>query len=242
MNELERIVREAAQLEAEGSDFLLATVVRVAGSSYRRPGARMLVAGDRWVSGCVSGGCLEGDVLLRGAHRCRAGAVVVTYDSATEDGEGWGVGLGCNGIVDVLLEHVRPGSRHEGLEFAKACFAAETEGVLVTVTQSAQVAVPVGARLAIGPGSDLPRPIVDPVLRAALECAARGAAGVVELADHRITALIERISPSPQLFLLGGGHDAAPLVSRAQSIGIRGTVIDRVISDRSRFLAADSVM
>jgi xanthine dehydrogenase accessory factor len=242
MNELERIVGEAAQLEAEGSDFLLATVVRVAGSSYRRPGARMLVAGDRWVSGCVSGGCLEGDVLLRGAHRCRAGAVVVTYDSATEDGEDWGVGLGCNGIVDVLLEHVRPGSRHEGLEFAKACFAAETEGVLVTVIQSAQVAVPVGARLAIGPASDLPRPIVDPVLRAAVECAARGAAGVVELADHRITALIERISPSPQLFLLGGGHDAAPLVSLAQSIGMRVTVIDRVIRDRSRFLAADRVI
>ena len=242
MNELERIVREAAQLEAEGSDFLLATVVRVAGSSYRRPGARMLVAGDRWVSGCVSGGCLEGDVLLRGAHRCRAGTVVVTYDSSTEDGEGWGVGLGCNGIVDVLLEHVRPGARHEGLEFAKTCFAAETEGVLVTVIRSAQVAVPVGARLAIGPASELPRPIVDPVVRAALEDVARGAPGVVELPDHRITALVERISPSPQLFVLGGGHDAAPLVSLAQSIGMRVTVIDRAIRERSRFLAADRVI
>src|SRR3954469_2587480 len=108
MNELERIAREASALAAES--YLLATVVRVAGSSYRRPGARMLVAGDRWVSGCVSGGCLEGDVMLRGAHRCRAGAVVVTYDSTTEDGEAWGVGLGCNGIVDVLLECVDAGA------------------------------------------------------------------------------------------------------------------------------------
>ena len=124
MNELERIVHEAARLEAEGAAFLLATVVRVAGSSYRRPGARMLVAGDRWVSGCVSGGCLEGDVLLRGAHRSRAGAVVVTYDSTTEDGEPWGVGLGCNGVVVVLLEHVAPGDGHDGLAFAQACFAA----------------------------------------------------------------------------------------------------------------------
>lgn len=86
MNELDRIVREAATLVTARSPFLLATVVRVSGSSYRRPGARMLVAGDRWLSGCVSGGCLEGAVMLRGEHRCRDGAVAVTYDSTTEDG------------------------------------------------------------------------------------------------------------------------------------------------------------
>src|SRR5947207_15440527 len=119
----------------------------------------MLVAGDRWVAGCVSGGCLEGDVMLRGAHRCRAGAVVVTYDSTTEDGEAWGVGLGCNGIVDVLLEHVEPGAQHEALAFARACFAAETAGALVTVIRSAHAAAPVGARLAVGPRSEVVRPI-----------------------------------------------------------------------------------
>jgi xanthine dehydrogenase accessory factor len=239
MNELERIVREAARLEAEGSAFLLATVVRVAGSSYRRPGARMLVAKDRWVSGCVSGGCLEGDVMLRGAQRCRGGAVVVTYDSATEDGAAWGAGLGCNGIVDLLLEYVEPGAQHQALAFAQACFAVETTGVLVTVIQSGHAAVPPGARLAIGPGSDLVRPIADPAIRQALERAAGGPAGVVALADHRVTALVERIAPSPQLFVLGSGHDAAPLVTLAQSIGMRVTVADRAIRERSRFLAAD---
>jgi xanthine dehydrogenase accessory factor len=86
MNELERIVREAATLTA--SPYLLATVVRVSGSSYRRPGARMLVAGDRWLAGCVSGGCLEGDVMLRGEHRCRDGAALVTYDSTGDDDDG----------------------------------------------------------------------------------------------------------------------------------------------------------
>ena len=242
MNELERIVREASRLEAEGSAFLLATVVRVAGSSYRRPGARMLVAGDRWLSGCVSGGCLEGDVMLRGAHRSRAGAVVVTYDSTAEEGEAWGVGLGCNGIVDVLLEHVEPGAQHEALAFAQACFAAETAGALVTVIRSAHVAVPVGARLAVGPRSELVRPIADPAIQRALERAARGAAGVVELAEHGITALVERIAPSPQLFVLGSAHDAVPIVTLAQSIGMRVTVADRAIRAGSRVLAADRVI
>ena len=239
MNELERIVREAARLDAEHAGYLLATVVRVVGSSYRRPGARMLVAGDRWVAGCVSGGCLEGDVMLRGVHRSRAGAVVVTYDSTTDEGEPWGVALGCNGIVDVLIEH---GRQNEALAFAHACFSAETAGVLVTVIRSGHVAVPVGARLAIGQGCELVSPIADPDIRRALEHAARGAAGVVELAELGIRALVERIAPSPQLFVLGSGHDAAPIVTLAQSIGMRVTVADRAIREGSRFLAADRVI
>ena len=242
MNELERIVREAARLETEGAAFLLATVVRVAGSSYRRPGARMLVAGDRWVSGCVSGGCLEGDVMLRGAHRSRDGAVVVTYDSTTEDGEPWGIGLGCNGVVDVLLEHVEPGARHDGLAFAQACFAAETVGTLVTVIRSGHPLVPVGARLALGPGSDRVGPINDAAARLAMAQAAREAAGVVELPGLDVTVLVESIAPSPQLFVLGSGHDAAPIVALAQSIGMRVTVADRAIREGSRFLAADRVI
>lgn len=238
MNELERITREAATLQAEGSEYLLATVVRVAGSSYRRPGARMLVAGERWLSGCVSGGCLEGDVMLRGAHRSRDGAVVVTYDSMTEDGESWGVGLGCNGIVDVLLEHVAPGAPHDALTFARACFRDEVAGTLVTVIRSTHAAAPVGARIALGPACELTRTVADPQLRHALEQVGRGPAGVIELAELGITVLVEAIAPSPQLFVLGSGHDAAPIVAIAQSIGMRVTVADRAIREASRFLTA----
>ncbi len=80
------------------------------------------------------------------------------------------------------------------------------------------------------------------MIQRALERAARGAAGVVELADHGITALVERIAPSPQLFVLGSGHDAAPIVTLAQSIGMRVTVADRAIREGSRFLSADRVI
>ncbi|AKF04379.1 XdhC family protein [Sandaracinus amylolyticus] len=231
MNELERIVAEASRID--GAPRLLATVVRVRGSSYRRPGARMLVAGDRWVSGCVSGGCLEGDVMLRGWHRCRGGPVVVTYDSTSDEGAPWGVGLGCDGVVDVLLE---PGDTNDALTFARACFAAETSGVLVTVIGGASV----GARVAIGPEITLARPVDDPALRAALVRAASGPPGVVEVGD--VTALVEVIAPSPQLFVLGSGHDVTPIVTAAQSAGFRVTVADRAIRERSRLLAADHVI
>jgi xanthine dehydrogenase accessory factor len=238
MNELERIAQETARLEARGSAYLLATVVRVEGSSYRRPGARMLVAEDRWLSGCVSGGCLEGDVLMRGVHRCRSGPAVVRYDS-TDDGS-VGAAPGCDGVVDVLLERVEAGASHAGLAFARACFDAGMPGTLVTVIHSRSAAVPVGARLALGPRSDLVRLNVPSSIRRAMLAAARGAPGIV--AEDGFAALVERIVPSPQLFVLGSAHDASPLVTLAQSIGMRVTVADCAIREPSRFLAADRVV
>jgi xanthine/CO dehydrogenase XdhC/CoxF family maturation factor len=82
-----------------GQERVIATVVDVIGSSYRRPGARLLVTRERRVAGAISGGCLEGDVLRRGFWRTEAGPAVVTYD-ASEDG----IGSGCNGVIRVLLE------------------------------------------------------------------------------------------------------------------------------------------
>ena len=98
MTEAARCVvgRAARRLRAEGQPFLVATVVGVRGSSYRRPGARLLIAGDRWITGSVSGGCLEGDLLRRGWwHTDGAAAALVTYDSTADDGDpGWARGSG----------------------------------------------------------------------------------------------------------------------------------------------------
>jgi xanthine dehydrogenase accessory factor len=238
MNELERIVREVARLESEASPYLLATVVRVSGSSYRRPGARMLISGDRWISGCVSGGCLESDVMMRGAHRCRSGPVVVHYDT-TDDGDAWG--LGCNGTVDLLLELVSPGRRNDALAFAQACFHAEVTGALATVIQSENGSVSVGTRVAIGARSDLVRVPAELAVRQAMEHAARGAAGVVELPRFGVAVLVERIAPSPQLFVLGSSHDSAPVVMLAQSAGMRVVLADRVLREE-RLFGADRVI
>jgi len=235
VNELERIVHEAGALARE---YLVATVVRVEGSSYRRPGARMLVAGDRWLAGCVSGGCLEGDVMLRGAHRCRDGPLVMTYDSTVEDDTAWSLGLGCNGIVDVLLEHVPAGATNDALVFAKACFAAETTGTLVTIIRSSRPGTAVGARLSFGPACELVQPIEDALLRRALEPIAQGPGGVLALDELGVTVLVETIAPSPQLFVLGSGHDVAPIVTLATSVGFRVTVADRAIREPSRLLGA----
>lgn len=104
MKELQAIVRE---LVGSAEPGVLATLVAVQGSSYRRPGARLLIRTDGSRVGSISGGCLEEDVLAR-ARRVAATHQPETavYDTTSENDLVWGVGLGCHGIVRVLIERL----------------------------------------------------------------------------------------------------------------------------------------
>jgi xanthine/CO dehydrogenase XdhC/CoxF family maturation factor len=107
MKELSAVVN--ALLASDGQPSVLATLVSVAGSSYRRPGARMLIRRNAPRIGSISGGCLEEDVLARATRVMESGkADVVVYDTTSENDLVWGVGLGCHGIVRVLLERLPP--------------------------------------------------------------------------------------------------------------------------------------
>ena len=107
MSELSAILAAARQAWAAGETPVLATVIATRGSSYRKPGARMLVTSQGWQAGSISGGCLEADVVRRAAWLVEQGTPVVrTYDTSA-DGE---VALGCGGEVDVLLEPFREDS------------------------------------------------------------------------------------------------------------------------------------
>src|SRR5439155_17080184 len=108
MQELRAVLEAAGRLAARGEDGVLATVVRVEGSTYRRPGARLLVGrGGAWVGG-VSGGCLEGDLVRKAWWRTADGPAVLAYDSTVDDDTIWQLGLGCNGVVHVLLDRLGP--------------------------------------------------------------------------------------------------------------------------------------
>jgi len=101
MKELQAIVGHLS-----GAGGVLATLVTVEGSSYRRPGARMLIDGELRI-GSISGGCLEEDLLERSKRvAAGGGAELVVYDTLADDDLLWGVGLGCHGVVRILLERV----------------------------------------------------------------------------------------------------------------------------------------
>src|SRR6187455_3066024 len=107
MKEIRDIIAAYRVAREQGKQASLATVVHVEGSSYRRPGARMLITGDGQLTGAISGGCLEGDALRKALlvmteKRSR----LVTYDTMDDDDAKFGVGLGCNGIIQVLIEPI----------------------------------------------------------------------------------------------------------------------------------------
>lgn len=103
MPELSRIL--AALTQAPGEPAALATLVRVEGSSYRRPGARLLLLNNGLRVGSISGGCLEDDVVLRAQRVLASGkSETAVYDTTSENDLVWGVGLGCQGVVHIFIE------------------------------------------------------------------------------------------------------------------------------------------
>lgn len=259
MSEVRALLRSAAALRREGKPALLATVAAVRGSSYRRPGARMLLAEDRWLAGSVSGGCLEGDVLRKGWWRTRDGApVLVTYDATASDDVRWGFGLGCDGVVEVLLErlggggHVAVASAVDPLRFIERCHEGQRRGVLATVFRSAVPGVPVGARMAIDAAGASETNGVEPWLRTALvdECSralaesSRASARKLVFDGEEVELLVEPVLPAPRLFVLGSGHDAVPVVDMARLVGWEVVLCDPNArgGTRERFAAADEVV
>src|SRR6186713_3236455 len=105
MKDFKTIVTEFRKIDFTNRKAALATVVQVRGSSYRSPGARMLITDDgKWV-GSISGGCLEGDALRQARQVMMDGVPLsVTYDTREESNQNLGISLGCNGVIDVLIE------------------------------------------------------------------------------------------------------------------------------------------
>ena len=239
MGELGDIVARARAAAQAGQAALLATLVSVRGSSYRRPGARLLIACDAVAAGAVSGGCLERDLVRRGWWRTQDGApALVTYDS-TDDDDGFGqrIGLGCNGLVDILVERVPDDWSQTALGFIDRCLAGEAVGRLATVFRSRAPALPPGAWLGL-----IGDQVWGPAAAAEeLVAAARDGAGAIVLRGGEVEALVEEIRPPPHLFVMGAGLDAVPLVALARSLGWRTTVWDPAarFETRSRFAEAD---
>ncbi|MCW3090063.1 MAG: XshC-Cox1 family protein [Ferruginibacter sp.] len=137
MKEIKAIVKAYNSIDTVNTSAALATVVRVEGSSYRRTGARMLVLDNGiWVGG-ISGGCLEGDALKRARlAMAKSVSTLITYDTTEEDAYQIGVGLGCNGIIDVLFTPLNFQDKNNPVEILKACISASRQThVLITVTR-----------------------------------------------------------------------------------------------------------
>ena len=245
MDELQSITDKLSGLPAE-SVCALATLVHVQGSSYRSVGARALALPDGDTVGMISGGCLEGDLLERAREVLADGrSRTVRYDSTAPEDALLGLGLGCNGVVDVLLERMAPADAVADGRYLPRIATARARGrrsVLATVYESAHEAE-VGARLAIADASEAThyghwrpelRAAVNADLARLLVAGSSHAAGY-EVDGAPVRVLLEVIEPPLPLTVCGAGPDAEPLVALAGALGWAPIVFDH----RAAFARAD---
>jgi xanthine dehydrogenase accessory factor len=146
--ETSRLLPTLERLVVEGRDAALATVVRIRGSAYRRPGAKMLIADDGAMVGSVSGGCLEADVREVALKVIRTGAPqLLHYETGADDETPFGLGLGCNGAVDIF---VQPATTPEALKIARRVMTLLQGDAAFTVSTLVRGAGRLGGSLVVG--------------------------------------------------------------------------------------------
>jgi xanthine dehydrogenase accessory factor len=224
---------------------VLATVVAVEGSAYRRPGAKMVIPEEGTGSGHITAGCLEdelqrvsGDVLDAGESR------IERYDLRPDAEEDvWGLGVGCNGVLDILLEPIDESHR----PMADAVAEGRDVGV-VTVLDAADEAL-VGERAYyhpgdgdLVPGAGFPASVTDRVRDIAADLTEQGRADTVELSET--TVFVDGIAAPDDLVVVGTGNDVDPIVEVGKRAGFVVTVVGfrGATATTDRFPAADEVV
>lgn len=260
MNNLQAILEVFQVTRQRSEPAFLVTVVNTQGSTYRRPGARMLMTQSGETIGMVSGGCLEQDILEHTRQMSRGEAIVVTYDSTAEQEDIlWGFGLGCNGIVQVLIECLLPDTCNS-LTVLEECWrgssasqSVRTPAVLASILQSegAQTSISPGTCLALTPDKLI---VFDQSHSDLVTAIGTDAQAVLhqqqsilksyDLPTGTVQVLLEFVPPPTVLTIFGAGQDAVPVVQLAKLLGWQAIVADCRANSAShdRFALADQVI
>jgi xanthine/CO dehydrogenase XdhC/CoxF family maturation factor len=226
--EIRTIVDAWKTIDLHETRAALVTVVRVEGSSYRRAGARMLVLDDGTYLGGISGGCLEGDALRRAQKGIALGRPsVITYDTTQDDDYQIGVGLGCQGIIDVLFTPLQPGDPQGPLDILSGVTGTREPVVLTTITGATDPQL-LGKtclyrdqhsfRESCALGN-----LADPILTQIQQALADHASRSVAFGDTRV--FIEVILPAIHIVAFGGNYDIRTLLDQTAELGWDSTVI-----------------
>ena len=238
MSEIGDVLAAIETLSAKGERMALATIVAVRGSTYRRPGARLLVPEEGSPVGNISGGCLEGDVadmarLVMDEGRAR----LAGWDLTADDDTVWGLGLGCNGAIEVFIEPAEKAA--EVAAALRTALEQERPISVVTVLESSRANVEPGARLVVRPDGtadgSLGEASMDAAAREAATALLREERSEVRALAEGVRAFVEVLDPPVRLIVCGAGHDAIPLVRASSVLGWNVTVVD----DRPAFLTRE---
>src|SRR5690606_14741265 len=214
----------------------LATVVKVRGSSYRSPGARMLITDDgRWV-GSISGGCLEGDALRKARKVILEGKpMTVTYDTREDSNQNLGISLGCNGVIDVLIDRIDHHRSSNPVRLFETLVHTREPVALATVFRSENEILTGQKVLAVqrDSASAAQRTLADKELTARIATdlsnlfeTHSSETRTYEWQGTQVDVYLELIPPNISMIIFGGGFDARPVSALAKSLGWEVTVTD----------------
>jgi len=231
MKEITDIVKAYQKATKEKKKTALATVVKVEGSSYRRPGARMLITEDGQLIGAISGGCLEGDALRKALSAIvQQENKLITYDTTDEDDAKFGVQLGCNGVVHILFEPIIEEDPLNPIAILTTLQAKREDAVLATLFN-------LDGKQQLGTSmlfkkdailSKILKEIEDDIINDAREVFTNKTTTfkVYPCGDQEVGVFLELIHPPISLIVAGAGNDAQPLAEMAYLLGWEVTVID----------------
>lgn len=236
---MQELLQVMLDCQLQESECVLAVIVKVEGSAYRREGARCLIMPDGQVTGILSGGCIEEDLRGHAAEVLSTGEPGrVFYDFRAGEDDVWGTGIGCNGAITVWLEPFAPVRFPEQAErmlddLRSRSQAREPYEIATVLSSSDNRVYPPGTRLQSG-GCTL--------------SGSQGAdrsAGIAErtVQGIQLELLVESVHPRPELIIIGAGEDARLLCSMAAMLQWRVTILyhltDKV--SRERFMDADDI-
>ncbi len=207
MRELDRIRLALAHAAARGESALLVTVLGVEGSVYRGAGARMVITSSAETTGAVSGGCLEADIVARAPDVIAAGrAEMARYDTRATDDVVLGLGLGCQGLIDLLLEPLAGDALNDAVRFYERLSTRRQPSTVLTIVRDGNGPA-LGARVVLDESDEY------------IE-------GDRTVMERMSDVAHEVIHPATQLLICGGGNDAIPLARLASLFGWHVTVVD----------------
>ena len=253
MKEIKDIIAAYYKSMQEGRQTALATVVHLEGSSYRRPGARMLIEDNGQLTGAISGGCLEGDALRKALlAMAEQKPMLVTYDTMDDDDAKFGVGLGCNGIIQVLIEPIDANEPNNPIQLLEEIAGKRQQAVLVTLfslqqkksTQQGTCLLLKEDGVIVDKNNHLQ---LKDVLLADATAAMENKQSVFKnyvSPQNDVTAFIEMIQPALSLIVIGAGNDVIPLTKMADILGWETTVIDgrAANANKNRFETACKII
>lgn len=227
MKEIEKIINAYDQIDWSQERVALGTVVKVEESAYRRIGARMFVSSKgHWIGG-ISGGCLEGDALKRAQIAInRQQSSIVVYDTMDDDSHQIGVGLGCNGRIEVVFAPIDREDPNNPIEYLRSIVHTRQVQIILQVLRSEETGYALSGRYYSADGIDELAQMTHVPLNTYMMHISKvreaTRSQVITLTNQRgrlIEILIECIRPKIKVICVGDNYDVNAFVPIAAELG-----------------------